>query len=358
MSYVPLALDDDRWDALVSGYRVAFNPTSFIGHLIDNPKDDAVWSQLVPELYHQGTVGSASYAVVPWLVRICEDHDYPFEDALLLAVLVELARQDDNNPPLPDFLTESYHASLHSLNRLSLQRLPDIRSFLHRRGIFALAAVVADDYSLGELLIFVEGEKDVSALLEDYYKDAARIPGGRQSDSKQIDSVSEAQPTAVGHSSLDPRFVKAERVSWAIFVGILILGWLAHALAAFFFGADSKPILSSYAVVATAGFVALMGILGFVWPPVVYRHRSYRITEHGLQIRKGVWWRAIIDVPHSRVQHTDVTQGPLERRYGLGKLVVHTAGTMSATVELEGLSHETALQLRDRLTGADDDESV
>jgi len=159
-------------------------------------------------------------------------------------------------------------------------------------------------------------------------------------------------------SRLDPRFIAAERVSWAIFVGLLFFGWLAHALAAFFFNADSKPILSIYVVGATAGFVALMGILGIVWPPVVYRHRSYRITEHGLQIRKGVWWRAIIDVPHSRVQHTDVTQGPLERRYGLGKLVVHTAGTMSATVELEGLAHETALQLRDRLTGADDDESV
>lgn len=162
-----------------------------------------------------------------------------------------------------------------------------------------------------------------------------------------------------GLSRLDPRFIKAERVSWAIFVGILFFGWLVFALVYFvIFNGEPDPVVNGYTVGASAVFVALMGILGITWPPTVYRHRSYRITDHGLQIRKGVWWRTVIDVPRSRVQHTDVTQGPLARRYGLGKLVVHTAGTMSATVELEGLAHETALALRDRLTGADDDESV
>jgi len=161
-----------------------------------------------------------------------------------------------------------------------------------------------------------------------------------------------------GLSRLDPRFIKAERVSWAIFVGILFLGWLAHAVTAFFLYDGSKPILSGYSVAVTGAVVLLMGILGVTWPSLDYRHRAYRMTDQGLQIRKGVWWRTVIDVPRSRVQHTDVTQGPLARRYGLGKLVVHTAGTMSATVELEGLAHETALALRDRLTGADDDESV
>ena len=54
-------------------------------------------------------------------------------------------------------------------------------------------------------------------------------------------------------------------------------------------------------------------------------------------------------MPRSRVQHTDVSQGPLERHYGLGTLVVYTAGTDHARVSLPGLAHEVAIQLRDDL---------
>jgi membrane protein YdbS with pleckstrin-like domain len=54
-------------------------------------------------------------------------------------------------------------------------------------------------------------------------------------------------------------------------------------------------------------------------------------------------------VPFGRVQHIDVTQGPLERRFGLGTLVLHTAGTRSGAVGLPGLLFEEAGQIRDHI---------
>ena len=57
----------------------------------------------------------------------------------------------------------------------------------------------------------------------------------------------------------------------------------------------------------------------------------------------------VTNVPRSRVQHTDVSQGPLERRYGVGTLVIHTAGTDDAVVTQRGLTHGTALAIRDHL---------
>ena len=54
-------------------------------------------------------------------------------------------------------------------------------------------------------------------------------------------------------------------------------------------------------------------------------------------------------MPLARVQHTDVHQGPLMRRFGLAKLIVHTAGTENSAVELNGLSFATAQRLRDAL---------
>jgi membrane protein YdbS with pleckstrin-like domain len=85
------------------------------------------------------------------------------------------------------------------------------------------------------------------------------------------------------------------------------------------------------------------------WPAIHYRHRSYRLDESGIEIRSGVVWRVVMRVPRSRVQHTDVVQGPLERRHGLGRLVIYTAGTLHSKVELPGLAHDAALTIRDQL---------
>ena len=68
----------------------------------------------------------------------------------------------------------------------------------------------------------------------------------------------------------------------------------------------------------------------------------YFLDERGIEIRRGVWWRHVVHVPRSRVQHTDVNQGPIERTYGLAHLIIHTAGTISASVALEGLERAVA----------------
>ena len=103
--------------------------------------------------------------------------------------------------------------------------------------------------------------------------------------------------------------------------------------------------------------LVLLGLWHAVrWPAVAYKHTSYRVDDQGIEIRKGVYWRVVINVPRSRVQHIDVSQGPIERRYGLGTLVIYTAGSDHAKVELEGLEHGRALRIREHLlpSGAGD----
>ena len=63
-------------------------------------------------------------------------------------------------------------------------------------------------------------------------------------------------------------------------------------------------------------------------------------------------------VPLSRVQHTDVNQGPLQRRFSLSTLVVHTAGNRHAIVKLEGLGKEVAEGVRDELLKRRGDDAV
>lgn len=156
---------------------------------------------------------------------------------------------------------------------------------------------------------------------------------------------------------LDPRIITVQRIVGWIFTGfaagaslifVLIL-WLANdwpwwAL---------PPLLLVWSVA--------IGALAWQtqrWPAIAYRFAFYRVDELGIEIRRGVYWREVVNVPRSRVQHTDVSQGPLERKYGLATLVIFTAGTEHARVSLEGLEHSTALEIRQHLLPAEKTDAV
>jgi membrane protein YdbS with pleckstrin-like domain len=77
------------------------------------------------------------------------------------------------------------------------------------------------------------------------------------------------------------------------------------------------------------------------------------LLPDGLRIRRGVWWQVETFVPRVRIQHTDVTQGPIARHFGMATLKVFTAGTQLAEIQVEGLPYVDALALRDLLLGRD-----
>lgn len=156
---------------------------------------------------------------------------------------------------------------------------------------------------------------------------------------------------------LDPRYIDVRRIVGLIFTAVVS----AAALVAI--GIVGWSVRPGWQVVLAGGGVWLAGTIGLAlwywrWPAVVYRHAAWQLDEHMLEIRRGVIWRRIINVPRSRVQHTDVSEGPLERSHGLSTLIVHTAGTEFARVALPGLSRETAIMLRDQLLPRDGRDAV
>lgn len=146
-----------------------------------------------------------------------------------------------------------------------------------------------------------------------------------------------------------------------------VVGWIAT-------GSVSFALLTVITIIllaaSPAGWVKALLLLAWVtgtaglgwflhrWPEVEHRHASYKVDAEGIEIRKGVIWRLVVNVPRSRVQHTDVSQSPLERSHGLGTLVIYTAGTDHAKVNLHGLDHGTALRIRDHLLPGDGRDAV
>jgi uncharacterized protein len=80
-----------------------------------------------------------------------------------------------------------------------------------------------------------------------------------------------------------------------------------------------------------------------------YRSTAWRLDEDGFGFRRGHLWFRETRVPASRVQHLDLRHGPLERRWRLATLVIHTAGSKMSAVSVSGLDANDAEQLRDRL---------
>jgi membrane protein YdbS with pleckstrin-like domain len=156
---------------------------------------------------------------------------------------------------------------------------------------------------------------------------------------------------------LDPRFIPLERVVGQITTAIFSLVAAIVVLVVVVFAALSIAVdatmIGTWAV-ATAACVWI----AHRWPEREYVRASYTVGEEVIEIRRGVWWRHVTKVPRSRVQHIDVAQGPLQRRYGLATLVIHTAGTEHARVELDGLAQETALALRDHLLPRESSDAV
>jgi membrane protein YdbS with pleckstrin-like domain len=106
------------------------------------------------------------------------------------------------------------------------------------------------------------------------------------------------------------------------------------------------------AALAAALALLLLGVWFWVRPPKLYARLSYRLDPLGLSIESGRLWRRWTFVPRQRVQFVDLVSGPIDQRFGLADLVLHTAGSEAAEVRLPGLSREVAEALRaELLTG-------
>lgn len=99
-------------------------------------------------------------------------------------------------------------------------------------------------------------------------------------------------------------------------------------------------------------FGALAGFAIFtIWilPQRRFERWGYSLLPDRLRVARGFMFRVDTVVPFVRVQHIDVSQGPIERMFNVSTLTVHTAGTHNSIVDLPGLSPDDAATMRDAI---------
>jgi membrane protein YdbS with pleckstrin-like domain len=84
----------------------------------------------------------------------------------------------------------------------------------------------------------------------------------------------------------------------------------------------------TYAWIISLPLAALVAALLFTvyWIYRFYASITYRLTDREVVVTQGVWFRNKRFVPYNRITNVETTQGPISRRYGVGKVAIQTAG--------------------------------
>lgn len=140
-----------------------------------------------------------------------------------------------------------------------------------------------------------------------------------------------------GIQRLSPRVLLFWGLPWAILTVVVLAVVVAVALAG-----DGS---TAGAVLAVAVTLGLGGLATVLVPRLRYRRWWYRVTEDRLELGHGVLVRAESSVPHFRVQHIDLRQGPLQRLAGVVDLQISTASAAS-DASLPGVEPDRAERIR------------
>ena len=141
------------------------------------------------------------------------------------------------------------------------------------------------------------------------------------------------------------RQMLSSSVRWVWFVGYLIPA-LVTTLIVLQLDIFVFPTRTGLATSLT-----MVGLLAFsVWRTVTrYRHWSWELDETELIIDRGVVFKLTRIIPRVRVQHVDLSSGPVDRLFNLRQLSIYTAGTREADASIPGLTAERAEGLRQAL---------
>lgn len=167
--------------------------------------------------------------------------------------------------------------------------------------------------------------------------------------------VDEAQPhPPAGHLPHDrvqviraaPAYLNYRLALWGLYAAVWAAG-VAVASVAILLTMPMGLLL----VIPLAIFALFKATVLYVVTRLDYEMRWYVITERSLLIRQGVWFVREITLTFANAQNVRVTQGPLQRLFGISNIEIDTAGGGAARQEKKGLEfdpHRAVLRGIDR----------
>lgn len=142
------------------------------------------------------------------------------------------------------------------------------------------------------------------------------------------------------YSPLHKDYLGVRLLGWGIL--FLVLGIIA-AIVYFSTPIELWQISTIWGVLAI--FSLILEILGF-------RKKGFAIRERDITYRSGIIFHRITTVPLTRVQHSEVIQGPLARMFDLASVRIYTAGGSNSDLSIPGIKEKEANRIREFLNEA------
>jgi membrane protein YdbS with pleckstrin-like domain len=130
--------------------------------------------------------------------------------------------------------------------------------------------------------------------------------------------------------------------------GLILLGWIVITVA--------WPVAGILLALPALALAVLPDIVAYIAIHLRYDTTWYLVSNRSLRIRRGIWLLHETTITYENIQNIRVTQGPLQRAFGIGNVLVETAGGGSsaehggaATVMHRGLIEgvDNAHEIRD-----------
>jgi hypothetical protein len=154
-----LGTSDSRWEGLRGVDGIPYDPRPALNKLASRVDEAAAWDELWQQLYHQGGVAEVAYAAVPELVRVHRERGVPEWNTYALVGTIELGRDSEGNPPLPDWIQTEYSTALSELAAMSAQEILDASNVTLTRSILAILAIQTGARTSGHFLLDYEEDE-------------------------------------------------------------------------------------------------------------------------------------------------------------------------------------------------------
>ncbi len=144
---------------------------------------------------------------------------------------------------------------------------------------------------------------------------------------------------------VSPRLRTLRRAVLGGVLGLIAVLTLGSSLLMAIVG-DAGPAAVTAGISATV--LLALGALGWRLIGRNYQAWGYAERDEDLLVVRGWLFRRMVVVPYGRMQFVDVSAGPLERRFNLATVQLHTAAAAS-DARIPGLPPDEAHRLRDTL---------
>jgi hypothetical protein len=147
-----ISLDDARWSNMTGGYKIPFDPRPLLRRLKTDSDNGDVWHELWDELHHQGDVGEASFAAVPFLVRSYRERGVIDWNAYAIVAIIELARKQGSNPDVPEWIADDYFQAIRELAQVGASEALQAKSAEDVRAMLSVIAIAKGLRTHGKFL--------------------------------------------------------------------------------------------------------------------------------------------------------------------------------------------------------------